>query len=229
MRTLHRRAALALLVAGLAAGGALAQEKLAAHPIKSLFKYLDTYYTKIPAADRDRFTLAYYLRQGGAPPPPGTKVFVVQGTQRTQLAMTPSGKVELPSLALLNSKATVMVDKPSSNVKLGFSMGLEPTVHPATQLAASELAAAIDQTNRGIKRAAGVLGMAVPKMGSVRGVGAGSGEVVLADGRRAPLPVLGGAPAFIPASWPNARTVVFATTPTRLEIGGLPKPAKGKK
>ena len=112
MRILHRRAALALLVAGIA-GGTLAQEKPAAHPIKSLFKYLDAYYTKIPAADRDRFTLAYYLRQGGAPPPSGTKVYVVQGTQRTQLAMAPSGKVELPSLALLNSKATVTVDKPS--------------------------------------------------------------------------------------------------------------------
>lgn len=227
MKSFTRRAGLAMVVGALAAGGVAAQEKAAAPPpLKSVFKYLDAY-LKIPAADRDKFTLAYYMRApGGGGPPPGVRLYAVSGGQRTPLSVAANGRVEHPSLAMLNSKATFAVDKPSPNVKLNFNMALEPTARPATQMNAAELASAVDQSNRGIRKAAGVIGLVAPKMASVRGVGGGSGEVVLADGKRAPLPVIGGAPTFMPASFPGARTVVFATTPSRLELAPAPKAKK---
>jgi hypothetical protein len=225
---IHRRAALAAVLAVAMAGGAAAQEKPKAPPqVGKAFRFLDAY-LKIPAAERNRFTLSYYLRQpGDRPPPPGVRMFVVQGGQRTELPIAANGRVTHPTLAMLTNKAaTLVVDKPTPDLTLGFDMELEATARPAAQMNAAELTGAIDQANRGIKRAAGVIGMVAPKMAGVKLEGAGSGEVVLADGRRAPLPVVAGAPAFMPASFPGAQTLVLARAPTRVLIGPAPKPKK---
>jgi len=106
-------------------------------------------------------------------------------------------------------------------------MELEATARPAAEMNAADITAAVDQANRGIRRAAGVIRFAVPKMAGVQFEGAGSGEVVMADGKRAPLPVVRGHPAFMPASFPAAKTLVLARTPSRLLIGPAPKAKKG--
>ena len=67
----------------------------------------------------------------------------------------------------------------------------------------------------------------VPTMAGVQFEGAGSGEVVMADGKRAALPAVRGHPTFMPASFPGARTLVLARTPSRLLIGPAPKAKKG--
>ena len=227
---IDRRMALAGALALAVAGGAAAQDKAKAAkppPVGKVFRFLDAY-LGIPAAERSRFTLAYYLRQpGDRPPPPGVRVWVVQGSQRTELPVAASGRLAHPTLAMLTNKAaTVKVDRPNPDLNLNLSMELEATARPAAQLNAADLVAAVDQANRGIKRAAGVIGFAVPRMAGVKLEGAGSGEVVLADGRRAPLPVVGGSPAFMPASFPTARTLVLARAPGRLLIGPAPKAKK---
>jgi hypothetical protein len=103
MGGLSRRAALAAGLSLLMVSGAAAQQKEGPPPIKSVFKYLDAYW-KIPAAERSRFTLAYYMKglNGGAPA--GVKMYVVQGGERTALDIASNGRVELPTLAMLNSK-----------------------------------------------------------------------------------------------------------------------------
>jgi hypothetical protein len=150
------------------------------------------------------------------------------GGQRTELPVNAQGRVSYPSLAVLNNKAaTLAVDKPDPNVKLNVSMELEATARPATEMSAADMAAAVDQANRGIRRAAGVVRFAVPKMAGVQFENAGSGEVVMTDGKRAALPVIRGHPTFMPTSFPAARTLVFARTPSRLLIGPAPKAKKG--
>lgn len=232
-----KRAAAAALIgvaalAGPAAGAASAQAKAAATqeakqaPIKKAFPYLDAY-LKIPAAERSRFTLAYRLQGKNGAPPGKIRVWVNQGATRTELPVAADGQVlRLPTLAMLNDKAaTVTVDK-ASPAPLGIDLALESTARPAAEMSAADLAAAVDQANRGIKRAAGVVRFAVPTMGAAMFVGAGSGQVVMPDGRRSALPVVGGAPYFAPAAWPGARTVLFAKTPTRVALGPVPKAKK---
>jgi hypothetical protein len=230
MKGIRRRAALAGALVALAAGGAVAQDKKASGPpqVGQVFKYLDAY-LKIPAAERDRFALGYYLRQAGnRPPPAGTRMFAVLGGQRTELPVNAQGRVSYPSMALLTNKAaTLTIDKPDPNVKLNVSMELEATARPAEEMSAADMVAAINQANRGIRRAAGVVRFVVPTMAGVQFEGAGSGEVVMADGKRAPLPVVRGHPAFMPASFPAAKTLVLARTPSRLLIGPAPKAKKG--
>lgn len=222
----------ALALAGPAAGPALAQAKPAAAqqakqvPIKKAFPYLDAY-LKIPAAERSRFALAYRFQtqNGGSPGP--IRVWVNQGSARTELPVAADGKVmRLPTLAMLSDKtASVTVDKASS-AALGIDLSLEPTARAAAEMEAGEISAAVDQANRGIKRAAGVARFAVPTMAAAMFRDAGSGQVVMADGRRSPLPVVGGTPYFAPASAPGARTLVFAKAPTRIVLGPVPKPKK---
>lgn len=238
MKRINTSAVAAALMASFAlaapaSGPATAQTKSAAAaeakraPIKKAFPYLDAY-LKIPAAERSRFALAYRLQSKNGGPPGAVRVYVHQGATRTELPVAADGQIlRLPALAMLNDKtATISVGKPTP-APLGIDMSLEATADPATQMSAPEIAAAVDQANRGIKRAAGVVGFAVPTMGAAYFNLAGSGQVVMVDGRRAALPVMGtGSPYFAPASWPGARTLVFAKAPTRISLGPVPKPKK---
>jgi hypothetical protein len=233
MTMFNRRGVLAAgvvlaLGAPAASDPALAQAKPPAAKqaaIKKTFPYLDAYY-KIPATERSRFALAYTLQREGGGPPPKVRVWLHQGTAKTEIPVAADGRIlSLPTLAQLNSAATISVEK-SVQVPLGLSMGLEATARPAREMSAGEIAAAVEQANRGIKRAAGVVRFMVPTLGSAGFVGAGSGEVVMADGRRAPLPVTGDTPRFEPAAWPTARTLIFARTPTRIGLGPAAKPKK---
>ena len=223
MNTMTRRAALGAVL-GVALAGAAAAQEPAAFPIKKVFRFADVY-QKMPAAERDRFSLAWYLEQAGnRPPPPGTKVFVLQGARRTELPLAANGRLGLPSLAMLADKsAMVTVEKGDAAAKLNMNMALEPTVRPAASLSTADLAASIEQANRGIRKAAGLVGFAVPRMGQVVFVGAGSGEAVMADGRRLPLPAASSGPAFAPARFPGAQRVVLARAPARLALGPVPK------
>ena len=216
---MSRRAALAAMAGALVATGAAAQTKPAGVELKKIFPYLREYYG-IPAAERSRFTMAYYLT-------PASGVTVKVGDQ--DLPIGADGRfMRLPTLQQLQAgqRATLGGAK---GTKFNISMELEPTLRPAARLSAPELAASIDEANRGIKKAApAALRMVVPKMASVKFLGAGSGEVLMAGGRRGPLPVVQGQPLFEPGRWAGAETVVLARTPSRMEIGPAPKPTKKK-
>ena len=214
--TMGRRAALAMVAGALIATGAAAQTKSSDVELKKLFPYLDAYY-RIPAAERSRFTMAYYVTAS-----PGVSIKV----GGAELPLGPEGRVtRLPTAQQLKTERAVISG--GSGGKFNINMAIEPTVRPAARLSAPELTAAIDEANRGIKKAAPApVRMVVPKMASVRFRGAGSGEVQMADGRRGALPVVEGHPRFEPAAWKGAETIVLARTPSRMEIGSASKPKK---
>lgn len=215
--------ALAAPLAATAQSGRPAAAKKA-EPLKlgKIFPYYETY-LRIPAAERNRFQLAYFLMQSGRPAG-NLPVFAVDGGVRTPIAVAPDGRMTPPSIALLRSKTAVASFPANSAVNV--QMSLLPAAAPATEMNAADLAASVEQANRAIKRAAGVVGFAVPRMGQVKFMGAGSGHAVLADGGRAPLPVVEGAPVFQPASLPNARTIVLARAPSRALLGPAAKLGK---
>lgn len=206
-------AAAAVAVSTLAAGPASAAGKSV--DAKKVFPYLDAY-LKLPAAERSRFRLTYlFLRDGK---PLAAPVWLVDGAARTAISLRADGAAtRLPTLAQLDS-AKVQIDV-DEGVKLGVHMVMEPTMAPAADLDARELAAAYAQCATGIKKSLGILAMAMPKLQGLEFPGVPSGEAELADGRRVPLPVVKGVVGFSPAAMPTAKTLHFPKAPSRIEIG----------
>lgn len=210
---MSRRALLAGAGAFAAAGPAAAEEA----PIDKGFPYLEQY-LKLPAAERDRFALAYYLSRDGKPAA-GVKVSIVDGAAHTPVSIGPKGRMErLPTLAQLQSKsAKVVIDAPEG-AKLSLTLSVEPTVRPAAEMSAADLAASVAQAARGAKKAAGLIGFAVPKLQKIRIYGGAGGQAVFADGSARPLPVEKGAAVFEPAVLKGAAKLRFTTAPERLVI-----------
>jgi hypothetical protein len=178
-------------------------------------------FQKLPAAARSTFTPAYYLRSGGQPL--AAPVWLVVDGKRTPLPLRADGRIErLPSGADLDhGKIEVGVD---AATKLVVVFDVEPLMPPATDLDARELAAAVAQASLGARKSAGILSLVMPKLDVVVFIGAGSGEIEFADGHRAPLPVINGAPTYNPATQPDAKRIRLTKVPTKLDIG----PAMGR-
>ena len=182
---------------------------------KKVFPYLEAY-LKLPAAERSRFKTTYAFRIGAQPLT--APVWLVEGAARTQLPLAPDGQVtRLPTLAQLQT-AKLQVGVPEG-AKVGVTIGIEPLVRPAAEMDAREVAAALAQAAAGVKKAAGVMAMAMPKLTQVSFPGAPSGEVITADGKRTALPMLKGAPSFTPADFPTAKTLRFPKAPAKLDMG----------
>lgn len=227
--TLSRRgvilsaAAFAVLPGAVLPGVSLAADKKKPPPpAKKVFPYYDLY-LGIPAAERSRFVLAYYLYLNGKPTT-GQQLFVIQpnGT-KVLLAQAPDGRItRMPTLAELKD-GVVDGDKSNENDKLSISMQMQAVVRLAETMPAADLVAAIDQCNNAIKRRAGVIGFAVPKMEQVMFVGAGSGQAVLAGGKTVALPLFKGMPFYRPVELPGVQSLKFAKTPTRALLSGKTK------
>jgi len=203
---------LSALMVLLAASPALAEKSV---PASKAMPFLETY-LKLPAAERSRFTPAYYLHIG--PQPLTAPVWLVQGGVRTPVPLNAQGRIErLPTLAqLADGKLAIGVD---GETKLSVRLFIEPMMAPAADLDARELAAAIAQAVAGERKAAGLLALVAPKFKDVGFVGVPSGEVEFADGRRAPLPLVKGVPTYNPTDLPNARRIRLPKVPDRLDIG----------
>jgi hypothetical protein len=205
-------ALLALCLAGpaAAAAGDAAKQVDAA----KLFAHYDAY-LKLPPAERSHFTMAFYLHIG--PAPLTAPVWLVEGDRKIPLPLRADGRVQrLPTLAQLGADKVAIGVDPAT--KLGLTVGLEPLVAPAADLDARELASAVAQAGPGMKKIAGVMAFTLPAPKAVLFLGVPSGEAELADGRRVPLPIVKGAPAYDPAAIPNARRIHLPKAPTRLDI-----------
>lgn len=210
---LPRRAVLAGLTAAIAARSAAAAGKQV--DAKKVFPYLDAY-LKLPPAERSRFRLAYYFRRDGKPL--AAQVWLVDGASRTPIPLNANGAAQrLPALDQIG-RAKVEVDV-EEGAKLGVSMEMEPTLAPAAILDARELAAAFAQCEAGTKKALGIMAIAVPKLKGMVFHGVPTGEIEFTDGRKAPMPLVNGRPAFSPAQHAGAKTLRFPRPPTRIEFG----------
>lgn len=214
-----RRALIASALA-LAAAPAWAADKKSVEVGKA-FPYLENYW-KLPAGERSRFAVVYYLKRDGRPAA-GLRGAIVQGAARTPVSVAATGRVSpLPTLAQIRGGANIEFDVPA-DTKFSMSMQIEPTVRPAAEMSAPELALAVTQAAKGAKKVAGLMGMAMPTIAAVAFKGVSAGTVVHADGRTAALPVKEGMPFFQPAKLRTAATLKFARAPSQLLLA----PAEG--
>ncbi|MDB5456341.1 MAG: hypothetical protein JWP92_1926 [Caulobacter sp.] len=216
-----------IVAAGLAmacatfAPAALAQEVKTVEAAK-IFPYLDKFLT-LPPQERTRFKLSYGLQRDGKMAPDVKATLVEAGGARTPLPIGPDGFFErTPTQAQLAARAAVSFDVPAS-VKLGMMMRFDPVLKPASEYAANDLVATVDEANRAIGKAAGPMAMLAPKMAGLRFPGAGAGRVVFADGREQPLPVERTSPVFRPDEAKGAVRVRLDRAPTKVGFAGKKK------
>ncbi len=219
--TTTRRAALTGLAALLPlslAGEAFAKSK--AIEASKLFPFLDLF-LGIPAADRTKFTLAYFYKveSGG----PLSFTLISPGGARTPLPIGSDGRVNrLPTLAELKARPTVEMNAPEGS-KIKGGMMMLARMAPAATLDAVELTATLAQCQRAIKAKAGLIGFAVPKIKRLVLHGAGSGTAIDARGAARPLPVAAGTPSYDPELMPGIVTLKLARAPSRIELDERPK------
>lgn len=201
------------LAPSLAASLANAADKA---PVKfaKIFPFLDKYLA-LPANQRDRFRLAYTFRVNGQTAG-ALKAEIIQADgRRAPFPIGPDGRpARLPTAAELQG-ASLALGVPAE-AKMGVKLDLEPSLAPAREMNPHDLAAAIIQANAGMAQAVGLMSFAVPKLTAVGFPGAGSGEAILADGKKAGLPIGEGAPYYAPAKLAGAQKLVFARAPTTL-------------
>jgi len=218
MSLTRRSLALAALAAA-AAGPAFAADGPEGIPAKKMFPFLDLY-LGIPAQDRTKFVMAYYLRQNGKPASGVTLTLIGANGARSPIPVGPDGRLQrTPALAdLKDGQITLVKADPASKFQL--SMELQPATRMADALPAGELAASITQCKAAIKAKAGVIGFAAPKIEQVVFAGVPAGTAVFADGRTAALPLFKGMPAWDPAAMPGVASLKFAKAPSRAMLAG---------
>lgn len=189
--------------------------------VGKVFPYYDRY-LKLPAADRTRWSLSYRLMVSDKPAT-GVKLWYSGAAGRTPVSISPDGRVSpLPTPEQI--KAKTMIAAAPVGTKFSVNLDVVPSIAPAAVLDARELAAAADQATRGAKKAAGPLGLAVPRFERIWFNGASGGTVETPTGVK-PLPTRGAkaTPYFDPAAWPGATEVRFQTAPVRLLLGPASK------
>lgn len=207
-RSLLGRAAAALL---LFADPVAAADGTRLVPARKLFPYLDAY-LRLPAAQRNRFGPVYVLTKDRP-----ASLTLIDGDQRIPIPIGVDGEfLRLPTAAQW-ARAQVEVAGPAG-AKYGLTLKMELLIPGAAEMDAAAIRAALDQLNQGIRAVMGPVGAFAPKAEQVVFHGVGSGEAVLSDGRRTPLPLVGGAPAFSPAKAPGAVTLRFPKAPTALRL-----------
>lgn len=209
-----RRVLLAGLAAAMLASPALAQDTKVVDATK-VFTFYENF-LQLPAAERTRFRLVYTFTSAGQPVT--APAWLVVDGRRTPMPLRDGQVLRLPNLDELR-RGKVELGLPA-DAKVSAKLAVEPTVRPAARMDARELAAAVTQAAAGLKKAAGFMAMAVPSLTRVDFAGVPAGEVELADGRRAPLPMENGRPVFEPAKFPGARAVRFRRAPDHLRFGG---------
>lgn len=217
--TLSRRG----LILTAAAAAALPSVSFAADrkkppPAKKVFPYYDLY-LGIPAAERTRFVMNYYLRLNGKPTSGQGLYVVMPNGSRTLLTQAADGRItRMPTLAELKD-GVIDADERQETDKYSLSMELQPVLRLGETVSVADVQAAIEQCNTAIKKRAGLIGFAVPRMEQVLFAGAGTGQAI-AGAKVSPLPVFKAYVAYKPADHVGAQSLKFARPPARALLAG---------
>jgi hypothetical protein len=185
--------------------------------VAKAFPYLENYLT-LPAAQRTHFTVAYILSENGRPAT-SLKAWVVDGGQRIPIVINANGKImRSPTLGQLRSHAMVQFDAPPTT-KFSERLSIEPLIPASASLDASYLVIAVNQADAAVRKAAGVLGFAAPKLTRIVFTGGAGGEAVWPDGHAVKLGVQKGMMVFDINAQKGAKTIRFTRAPTSMEVG----------
>jgi len=184
-------------------------------PAAKAFPYLEKF-LKVPAGERARVRLGYTLSLNDKPLANLKATLIEANGARTPLPVNASGAFErLPTLAQLEGGAKLALDLPE-DAKVGTTLNFATQLNPATDYDTRDLTATVTEANTVISRAAGPMGMLLPKMTGIAFVKAAGGVAVFADGRTQPLPLIKETPYFRPENFKGAVRVKLTKSPTKV-------------
>jgi hypothetical protein len=184
-------------------------------PAAKAFPYLEKF-LKVPAGERARVRLGYTLSLNDKPLANLKATLIEASGARTPLPVNASGAFDrLPTLAQLEGGARLSLDLPE-DAKVGTTLNFATQLNPATEYDTRELAATVTEANTVIGKAAGPMGMLLPKMTGISFVKAAGGVAILADGRTLPLPQIKETPYFRPEDFKGAVRVKLTKSPTKV-------------
>lgn len=184
-------------------------------PAGKAFPYLEKF-LRVPAGERARVRLGYTLSLDDKPLANLKATLIEANGARTPLPVNASGAFErLPTLAQLEGGARLSLDLPE-DAKVGTTLNFATQLNQATEYDARDLTATVTQANTVIGKAAGPMGMLMPKMTGIAFVKAAGGVAVFADGRTQPLPQIKETPYFRPEDFKGAARVKLTKSPTKV-------------
>lgn len=211
---MHRRLFLAAVAGAAAAPTALLAAQKDPVKLAKAFPFLDLY-LKLPAAERSRFAVVYYMTRDNKPAA-GLRGWIIDGPNKTPVSWAADGRaLQLPTLAQVQGSATIQFDVPE-DAALKPRLELHPLLAAAAQVDAVALQASITQAGAAVKKMAGPMAMMAPKITAAQFPGAPSGQAMLATGKALPLPAGKFGPLYDPGKEPGARTITLARAPSRI-------------
>lgn len=179
-------------------------------PLEKMFPYLSAYQSMAPV-ERDSFRLDYRMRK----PDAGVTGVMVNGARRVPIQLDAGGWVQNPPDAAM-LRGGVFETTATREQKFSVGLTVRPVIALAASMPAADSAESVAEIGAGIRRFAGVLGFAAPRITGVVYKGVRSGAAVTSDGRRIPLPLEKGEPVYRPTApaMRGAARLEFPSAPT---------------
>ena len=153
-----------VLIAFIASLFAFAGSAAAEPTINDLFPNYQEYLS-LPEDERSHFTLRFYMRSSDGVPPE-----IEYGVDNTVTAidLDETGRVlNPPPLSALAAETPVSVLNRTEDRKFSMNMQLAPALAVSDRLTLADIETATEQANAAIRRVAGVMAFAAPKMRGV--------------------------------------------------------------
>lgn len=190
----------------------------AAFPATKVLPLLEAYLS-LPPAQRSHFRPAYLLHAKAGSLAGAQAWYEVDG-RRAPVTLGADGRLaRTPDLAQLRRGVKLGL-KTAEGVKVGLKMDLEAIVPATPRMDARALDEALTQATEGGRKAGGLAAFTAPQLDVAVFAGAGAGEAVYADGRRAPLASRGGDPAYDRKRQKGALTIVLQRAPSVVRLEG---------
>lgn len=181
------------------------------------FRYLDMF-LKVPAADRSKIRVNFYLHHDGRPAA-GYHPVLHQGGVETPLPLDASGRfLRTPNLAQLKDKdAFIVIDAPPE-ASFNASISIEANVKPAQEMSTAEIDASLRSIATVLQKAVGPLAFMAPPFTRATFAQAGSGVAISASGAETALPLDHGAPVYDTGVQRGAVRLRFTRTPSKIDL-----------
>jgi hypothetical protein len=226
MSRFRKTAAIGLAACGVALGAYAAERK--PFPAENLFPFLKAYYSITPD-ERTAFRLRYFAvsKKGELP---SFKAVLKRKSGDVPITLGAKGEMSpVPSSADIASKAQVTLEA-EKGASFGVLIRIVANVPTSARIDAKNVELAVNQAQKGAKKAAGVMKFAVPKLDSACFMGATSGTVTLENGQKIALqtvkskedPALIGSPCYTPSAQKGGVTISLDKAPEMVSIEEKP-------
>jgi hypothetical protein len=207
----HMLQVIGILFAGLCASTGIVNAVEKSVAAAEALPMLEAYYGLAPA-DRSFFRPAYYViaKTGSLA---DMQAGLVVGGQHIAIPLRDDGRLlPLPTAQQLRDEASIVLKFPDG-VRAGIRMKLEVSTPMSMEFKIEDLDRALTQASEGRRKVGGFLTFLSAPLARATFTGGVSGDIVYADGTRAPLALREGNPSYVLDKGKPARLILLRAMP----------------